>query len=196
MKNPLQAFLATGLAIGALAVMMNVSGFADDVFAPTMPAPVQPYGDMNNADRISPQAGATTPQDMHMNHQQVTLYLYNPDYPPYPYLKNPKPPVRETGFWRAMDREMQATQHLMLTENLEEADYRVELKCAGLFKCSKLKVFIESPNRDVLSAFEMKGMTPMIGSAQAHVDRVAQQLTKEVHDKIVGLDEGKFGYTR
>lgn len=123
------------------------------------------------------------------------LYLFSTDFPPNPLVQYPTPPVSETKFWQLLDKEMGATEDLTLTENLEEADYRVELRCGGIFNCSKLVVDVKSPKRDVLTSFSIKNFAPHHGLGAPKLELVAQQLTQKLDERIKLLDQGGYGHT-
>ena len=123
------------------------------------------------------------------------LYLFSTDFPPNPVVQYPTPPVSETKFWQLLDKEMSATEDLTLTENLEEADYRVELRCGGIFNCSKLVVDVKDPQRDVLASFSIKNFAAHHGIGAPNLQIVAQQLTQKLDERIKLLAEGGYGHT-
>lgn len=123
------------------------------------------------------------------------LYLFSTDFPPNPVVQYPSPPVSETKFWQLLDREMGLTEDLSLTTNLEEADYRVELRCGGVFNCSKLNVDVKSPQRDVLTSFSIKNFAPYKGLGAPKLELVAHELTQKLDERLKLLDKGGYGHT-
>ena len=122
------------------------------------------------------------------------VYLYSLDFPPDIYATNPIPALHETDFWRLMDKEMAQTPDLALTENLEEADYRVELRCSGIISCTHLVVDIKNPQRDVLASFTMKKMRPSL-FGKPNLPIVAKNLTAKIDERINAMNKGDYGYS-
>ena len=123
------------------------------------------------------------------------VYLLNPDYPPAGIVDHPTQPVQITHFWQVLDQEMHATKNLALSESMENADYRVEMKCAGITYCSKLRVYVQSPQRDVLSAFTLnKVKSPFSSVNKAQMSDVAKRLAQRLQTSISQLEEGGYGY--
>lgn len=123
------------------------------------------------------------------------LYLFSADFPPNAATQYPTPPVQETKFWQLLDREMKATDSLVLTENLENADYRVELRCAGVLKCSKLAVDIKDVERNLLGSFYLKNYSPLWGIAAPNLEKVARDLTWRLDERFKQLEQGGYGHT-
>jgi len=123
------------------------------------------------------------------------LYLFSTDFPPNPVVQYPSPPVSETKFWQLLDKEMFATNDLSLTTNVEEADYRVELRCAGIFNCSKLMVDVKTPQRDVLASFTIKKFAPYMGLGAPKLELVAHELTQKLDERLKLLEKGGYGHT-
>jgi hypothetical protein len=123
------------------------------------------------------------------------LHLFSLDFPPDPVVMSPSPALQETRFWQLMDREMQATSDLALTEDIEHADYRVELRCAGLLNCSQLAVDIKDPNRNLLASFSLKNIAHYWGLGKPDLDKVSRQLTIRLDEQIQLLNQGGYGYS-
>lgn len=124
-----------------------------------------------------------------------TIYVNNPDYPPVNLVSYPTRPQEQTNFMKLLDLELQKTQHLSLTENIEQADYRVNLECAGITNCTELKVFVLSPNRDVLTGFSIKNIATRFGFKRREMGSVIQELTDSLNKRISQLDQGDYGYS-
>ena len=122
------------------------------------------------------------------------IHLFSADFPPNPLAKYPAPPVKETRIWQLLDREMATTDNLILTENLEDADYRVELRCGGVFSCSKLLVDVKSPDRVLLTSFSIKHIAPFFGLGAPKLPFVAQQLSVKLDEHLKLLDQGGYGH--
>lgn len=141
-------------------------------------------------------AAARQSQEVEGGGQKV-IYLFSTDFPPAPIGVSPSPPVAETRFWQLLDEEMRKTGALSLTENMEEADYRVELRCAGITHCSKLRVDVQSPARDVLSSFNIQEVLPYKGifGGKPRLEKVAHDLATRLDERIKLLKQGGYGYT-
>lgn len=122
------------------------------------------------------------------------LYLFSLDFPSDPLVQYPSPPVKETKFWQLLDREIQATNDLALTENMEHADYRVELRCSGIFNCSKLTVDVKDAERNVLASFPLKNFAPFWGLGAPNLHKVSQELALRLDERIRALPQGGYGY--
>lgn len=123
------------------------------------------------------------------------LYLFSTDFPPNPVVQYPTPPVSETKFWQLLDKEMGTTEDLMLTDNMEDADYRIELRCGGIFHCSKLIVDVKDPQRDELASFTIKNFAAYKGLGSPKLEVVARQLTLKLDERLKLLNEGGYGHT-
>ena len=134
-------------------------------------------------------------QDTPADETRKVIYLFNQDYPPAGIVQHPTHPVQLTKFWQVLDKQMRETRNLALTESVEDADYRVEIKCAGITHCSKLRVYLQSPQRDVLSAFTLHKVKPLFLSANTvQMEGVAQRLATRLQESIDALEEGGYGY--
>lgn len=127
--------------------------------------------------------------------ERKLLHLFSTDFPPNMVSQYPTPAVKETRFWQLLDREMAATSDLSLTENMEYADYRVELRCGGVFNCSKLLVSVKNPERIVLTSFTLKNFAPFWGLGAPRLNQVARDLTQTLDERINLLDQGGYGDT-
>lgn len=123
------------------------------------------------------------------------LHLFSADFPPNQLSQYPTPPAKETRFWQLLDKEMAATPDLTLTESLEDADYRIELRCGGVFNCSKLLVDVKDPNRTVLTSFTLKKFSPWAGLGAPRLGQVAHDLAQTLDSRIKLLDQGGYGHT-
>lgn len=124
------------------------------------------------------------------------IYLFSHDFPLDTFSSEPTPPVSTTRFWQLMDKEIKATPDLTLTESVDKADYRVELRCGGIRECSKLVVDIETPTRDVLASFNIRnGMRSGRFNRKPNLEIVAQELTQRLDERFKLLEQGGYGVT-
>jgi len=140
----------------------------------------------------------TDPAEQNMqysNNTKKVLYINSPDYPPDP-MQYPQNPTKKTEFWKEMDRALTTTRNLTITENLEQADYRVNIKCGGIIHCSKLKVYIESPKRDVLASYTLPNIKKVATSDQPKpISNTASRLAATLQEHIDKLQQGGYGYS-
>jgi hypothetical protein len=120
------------------------------------------------------------------------IHLFSKDFPPG--AADVTSPASETRFWQALDKAMKENGSMALTENLEEADYRVELRCSGIFKCTNLRVDVRTPQRDVLTSFVLHGVTPIPHISVPKLDLVAQNLTTKLDEHFKSLEQGGYGF--
>lgn len=123
------------------------------------------------------------------------LYLFSFDFPQDVLVQYPSPPVQETRFWQLLDHEMQATPDLTLTENMEKADYRVEIRCGGALNCSHLDVNVKDSKRNFLTSFEIKRIDLAFGLWKPNLAKVARELTIRLDEHLRLLDQGGYGYS-
>lgn len=124
------------------------------------------------------------------------IFLFSDDYPSDILFEHPQPPVKETRFWQYLDRAMRERSSMALTENLEEANYRVELRCSGITWCGKVKVYLMSPHRDVLASYSLPGKAMFFPS---NLKLMAKRLTETLDYRISAIEEGgvgNYGMTR
>lgn len=123
------------------------------------------------------------------------LYLFSLDFPPDLTTQYPSPPMQETKFWQLLDQEMQATHNLMLTESMEKADYRVEIRCAGALNCLNVAVDVKDLQRNVLTSFEIKRIHPLLGLWKPDLEKVARELAIRLDDRLKLIEQGGgYGY--
>lgn len=123
------------------------------------------------------------------------LYLFSTDFPPNGVAQYPTPPSKETRFWQLLDREIGRTSDLTLTDDVSQADYRVELRCGGVLNCSKLLVDVKTPDRIVLTSFKLKNFSPFLGLGVPRLEQVAHELSVTLDQRIKLLDQGGYGHT-
>lgn len=129
------------------------------------------------------------------NEGRKVLYINSPDYPAEAVIKYPQNPSQKTEFWQELDRAMQMTRNLSITENLEQANYRVDIKCAGLAFCTKLKVYIRSPKRDVLASYTIPKIKQTANLEKKPIANTASRLATSLQERIDELERGGYGYS-
>lgn len=122
------------------------------------------------------------------------IYMLSYEFPPGEESLLETPAAPTTRFWQLMDKETQTTQDLRLTRNLEEADYRVELRCTGLVHCSKLLVDIKDLDRNVLASFTLKGYKTRGLWGRPNLEKVAHELTRRLDERFDLLGQGGYGH--
>ena len=136
-------------------------------------------------------AGIRSAQETPSTGKRV-IYVQNSEFPPNEvFVSYPPNQKRKTRFWEYLDKEL-AANNMRLTENMEEADYRVDLKCAGIIQCSRLQVFIESPNRDVLTSFPVEQVRLLYTPPQVPI--VARRISEKLEQHLNLLEKGGYGY--
>lgn len=143
----------------------------------------------------------TDPSEQNMQYSggsdaRKVLFINSPDYPSEALAQYPQNPATKTEFWKEMDRAMRTTRNLSITENLEQADYRVNIKCGGLIHCSKLKVYIENPKRDVLASYTLPKVKKTATKDQERpIANTASRLAATLQEHIDKLSQGGYGYS-
>lgn len=127
-------------------------------------------------------------------HRKV-VYLFTTDFPPSVMTQYPSPPLQETKFWQLLDKNFTATQDLSLTDSLEDADYRVELRCSGILNCTRLIVDVKDSKRTLLSSFNLTNYSSYWGLGKPNLNFVSQQLTQKLDEHLKLLDKGGYGYS-
>jgi hypothetical protein len=122
------------------------------------------------------------------------LYLFTADFPSDPLIQYPIPATEETRFWRLLDKEMSATESLSLTADPRKADYRVELQCGGVFRCSRLLVNVKSPDRTVLTSFSLDKINRRGGLGAPYLEQVSRELTQRLDERLRLLPQGGYGH--
>ncbi|MBX2860589.1 MAG: hypothetical protein KTR14_05105 [Vampirovibrio sp.] len=117
----------------------------------------------------------------------LKIFLYNQDYPTNDALMRfPRPADENTKFLGYLGHEFQTTNWLSLTETTEEADYRVDIKCAGIIYCTKLRVYVKSPDRAILSSYTLD-------IKKKPVEIVASDLANTLASRISKVEQGYTG---
>jgi hypothetical protein len=123
------------------------------------------------------------------------IYLFTADFPQNALSQYPSPPLEETSFWKLLDKEMNATSDLALTSDPTKADYRVEVRCSGVFNCSRLVVDVKSPQRNPLTSFSLTHINRFEGLGSPKLDLVSRELTQRLDERIRLLPQGGYGYS-
>lgn len=118
------------------------------------------------------------------------IYMFSDDFPPDLFFQHPQPPVRTTRFWQILDKAMNENTDLQLTEDVEEANYRVELMCTGITWCGKVRVDVMTPNRDVLATYSIPGKLPFLWP---NIAVTAQRIASTLDSRIAAIEEGGVG---
>ena len=132
-------------------------------------------------------------QEGDTNRKQI--YLFSTEFPPNTLTQYPAPPLQETKFWQLLDKEFAATPDLSLTENLEDADYQVEVRCGGIINCTKLIVDVKDSKRTLLTTFTMSNAPIYLNLVRPNLPYVAQKLTQKLDTHIQKFSQGGYGYT-
>lgn len=122
------------------------------------------------------------------------IYLFSADFPQNTLAQYPTPPIQETKFWQLLDHDMSGTQDLTLTENLEDADYQIELRCGGVINCSKLVVDIKDSKRTLLNTFTLSTYS-FFGLTRPNLVSVSQDLTQKLDEHLKQLAQGGYGFS-
>lgn len=123
------------------------------------------------------------------------IYLFSTEFPPSVFTQYPSPPLQETKFWQQLDKDISATQDLVLTQSLEDADYQVELRCSGVINCTRLIVDIKDSKRSLLTSFNLTKYTPHFGLGRPNLTYVSQKLTQKLDEHLKLLEKGGYGYS-
>jgi len=192
MKKPWQQMMQIALVgLGVAAFSLSIQPVSSQEASPEP----QPAVHETPADaQAMPASGQETPVSMEGSSRK-TVYLFSPDFPRADGLNFTPEAIKETRFWQLLDREMRANGNLRLTENMEEADYRVELRCGGAFSCSTLMVDVKDMNRDVLASFTLKHFAPVAGLGPIKWQSLAHDLTHRLDERLRLLDQGGYGHT-
>lgn len=183
------AFLVAAFAFGGFSSLSRAQ--ADDLGITDLRAISPNYDD--GANSIAQMDSGFQPASTSPG--KKAIYVYNPDYPPVNLVAHPPKPQQQTNFMKLLDLELQKGQQLSLTENVEEADYRVNIECAGITNCTELRVFVLSPKRDVLTGFSIKNIASRFGFKRRDMGSIVNELSDSLSKRIGQLDQGDYGYS-
>jgi hypothetical protein len=123
------------------------------------------------------------------------IYLFSTEFPPSLLTQYPTPPIQETKFWQILDKNISETQDLSLTQNLEDADYQVELRCSGILNCTRLVVDVKDSKRMLLTSFNVTNYSTYFGFGRPDLNLVSQRLTQKLDEHLKLLGQGGYGHT-
>ena len=123
------------------------------------------------------------------------VYLFTADFPQNVFTQFPSPPLEETTFWKLLNKEMASTSGLTLIADPEKADYRVEMRCSGVFNCSRLIVDVKSPERNPLTSFSLTHINRFEGLGSPMLDKVSHELAQRLDERIRLIPRGGYGYS-
>ncbi len=121
---------------------------------------------------------------------KTKVFVSTVDFPPDIFFEHPIPPAKETRFWQLLDKNFRERSNMELTENLEEANYRVNLECSGIVWCTNVKVYLMSPHRDMLATYSLTGRPMMF---PPNLSLFTKRLTETLNYRIDSLDQGGMG---
>jgi hypothetical protein len=127
--------------------------------------------------------------------ERKKVYLFTADFPQNVFTQFPSPPLEETTFWKLLNKEMASTSGLVLTSDPEKADYRVEMRCSGVFNCSRLIVDVKSPERNPLTSFSLTHVNRFEGLGSPQLNKVSHELAQRLDEHIRLIPRGGYGYS-
>jgi len=184
-SKSIKYFALMGLALSMFVgnpVLTSFAQTADNSESSASPTPDNSYHDAS----WSP-AGAQT--------ERKKVYLFTADFPQNVFTQFPSPPLEETTFWKLLNKEMASTSGLVLTSDPEKADYRVEMRCSGVFNCSRLIVDVKSPERNPLTSFSLTHINRFEGLGSPMLDKVSHELAQRLDERIRLIPRGGYGYS-
>mgnify|MGYP005684762595 CR=1 FL=1 len=111
--------------------------------------------------------------------------MTSPDYPMDWLAQSAIRGPKLTQFWQTIGEEMSKTQSLSVTSDMEIADYRVHVRCAGMLRCDMLRVDIATPSRDHLVTYRVRGT--------GGINKVVPRLVWTLDERIALINQGGIG---
>ncbi|MEM0952060.1 MAG: hypothetical protein AAGI66_07970 [Cyanobacteria bacterium P01_H01_bin.74] len=133
---------------------------------------------------------ARAQQQLPMKPMARKVYVFSSDFPPGGLINYPASSQKQSAFWGDLNQAFLNTPRLMLTNAVEDADYRVELRCSGIVNCKHLTVDLKSAKRVALTAFRLKDIRNWFGDPDYSL--VSTRLVEVLNQKIAQVERGGF----
>jgi len=122
------------------------------------------------------------------------VHFSNYEYPTQFFGGSPSDPVKLTAFQKYLSTAVNSYDTMAFTNHLEEADYRVEIECAGILLCSRLQLNVYDVHRNFLASLQLprKGLI----NSDENLKAEAQYIAESVNKRLQAFPQGGYGSYR
>ncbi|MFM7389348.1 MAG: hypothetical protein ACKO34_01840 [Vampirovibrionales bacterium] len=120
------------------------------------------------------------------------VHITNPEYPPRRFAQYPPNPVEYTHFTAFLNEALSRNGGLKMVDNIETADYRVEIRCSGLVHCGDLQLNLYDAKRTFLNSVMLPANRKGVEKSE-RLYSIANSIAKSVHKQIASIPMGGYG---
>jgi hypothetical protein len=119
------------------------------------------------------------------------IHFSNYEFPTVFLGGAPRDGVRLTQFQKNLYTAVNSYDGVQMTNHLEEADYRVEIECAGVLLCSRLQLNIFDMHRNFLASLQLPRRHLVV--TDTNLQDEAQSIASAVHKRLMAFPQGGYG---
>lgn len=122
----------------------------------------------------------------------VKVHLTNSEFPARPFAQYPTDPIAHTQFTAYLNETLMMNGGLQLINDIQDADYRVELRCTGALHCGQLQVNLFDAKRLFISSVTIPARRAGANTEQ-RLYSVATAIAQVLHRQIAAHPMGISG---
>jgi hypothetical protein len=119
------------------------------------------------------------------------IHFSNYEFPTRWFAGNPSDPVKLTAFEAYLHEAVNNFEAMKMTPHVEEADYRVEIECAGILLCSRVQLNVYDMHRNFLASMQMPRLHLI--NSDANLKAEAEQIAEAVNKRVLAFPDGGYG---
>lgn len=119
------------------------------------------------------------------------IHFSNYEFPTRWFAGNPSDPVKLTAFEAYLHEAVNHFDAMKMTPHVEEADYRVEIECAGVLLCSRIQLNVYDMHRNFLASMQMPRLHLI--NSDANLKAEAEHIAETVNKRVLAFPEGGYG---
>jgi hypothetical protein len=120
------------------------------------------------------------------------VHITNTEYPPRKFAQYPPDPVEYTHFTAFLNDALSRNGGIKMVENIESADYRVEIRCSGLVHCGDLQLNLYDAKRGFVNSVMLPANRKGVQKAE-RLYSIADTIAKSIHKQIASVPMGGYG---
>jgi ferredoxin len=119
------------------------------------------------------------------------VHFSNYEFPTRLFGGAPRDQAMFTQFQKDLYSAVNSFDGIEMTNHLEDADYRVEIECAGVLLCSRLQLNVFDMHRNYLASLQMPRAHVLV--SEANLQDEARMIAGAVHKRLMAFPQGGYG---
>ena len=122
------------------------------------------------------------------------VHFSNYEFPTQFFGGSPSDPVKLTAIQKYLSTAVNNYDTMAFTNHLEEADYRVEIECAGLLLCSRIQLNVYDMHRNFLASMQLPRKHLL--NTEENLNAEAKHIAEAVNKRLQAFPQGGYGNYR